>query len=352
MVTVQQKPRTWPSRDSSPCLYYCWRSTTCLLLVPLLLFLRYGWNEPLGHFQRTSTANTSMRKASANPAASSSSISGATTVTLEPIVLPAGGMVARVPSNGVAVAAAMPSCPYRSWDDLAPGERDPRTTSLRHMVAPPLDSRVTLVCCHTTAGPWNVAVHHAWAPHGAARFVEMVQSGYFSHNVTEGSVPLMRCVEDFLCQFGLAGERSAQFASKIPDDPAWLPTGRGDRRNAETGVTRYRRGYLAYAGSGPNSRGRQLIVALVDQSSLGQSPWEVPWGELVGQHSYKTLSNLYTGYGEDGPTQESLVEESGLELAHEDFPDLDWILSCRVVDDRDLTTANGADTPAHVAAVA
>lgn len=47
-----------------------------------------------------------------------------------------------------------------------------------------------------------------------------------------------------------------------------------------------------------------------------------------------------------------MVEESGLELAHEDFPDLDWILSCRVVDDRDLTTANGADTPAHVAAVA
>jgi hypothetical protein len=198
--------------------------------------------------------------------------------------------------------------------------------------------------------------------HGSQRFLDMVRSGYFSrrdlgvgdpkavqaagesdptHDGNAagkrhggGVVPLMRCVEDYLCQFGLRGNASALYARKIPDDVPWLPQGRTqkDRRNS-LGVKRFMKGYLAYAGSGPNSRGRQLFVSLADQSGLGSAPWEVPFAEAVGQHSYQTLANLYTGYGEDGPSQESLMTDRGVEEARSQFPKLDWISSCNVVDE-------------------
>lgn len=219
-------------------------------------------------------------------------------------------------------------CPYTSLSDLTPDERFPRTSEDRHVIDPPKDSRLTLVCCQTTAGYWSIAVHHDWAPFGAQRFLEMVTSDYFNNQ----NVPLMRCVQDFLCQFGLAGEASSLFTKKIPDDPQWLPDKKHEGR-------RFRKGYFAYAGSGKNSRGRQLFVALSNSRSLGSSPWEVPWGELVGVHSYETLDKIYTGYGEHGPSQDLLLEAGSLEQVRKDFPQLDWILSCEVVDESATSAA-------------
>jgi cyclophilin family peptidyl-prolyl cis-trans isomerase len=197
------------------------------------------------------------------------------------------------------------------------------------MVTPPTDDGVALVCCTTTQGPWNVLVHHSWAPHGARRFLDLVESKYF-----DTTVPLMRCVRNFLCQFGLNGVPAAMkpFQKSIPDDPNWLPEGPEHRQNKD-GVKRFQRGYMAYAGSGPKSRSLQLIVALRDNGHLaGGSPWEVPWGELVGKHSYETLDKIYTGYGEHGPKQASLWKANALEQVRKHFPDLDFVKGCRVVD--------------------
>jgi hypothetical protein len=84
----------------------------------------------------------------------------------------------------------------------------------------------------------SVAVHHRWAPHGARRFVEMVDAGYFNGgdgggdggggdgggDSGDGAVPFMRCVAGFLCQFGLHADaaRGKAFERTIPDDPNWL----------------------------------------------------------------------------------------------------------------------------------
>jgi len=59
----------------------------------------------------------------------------------------------------------------------------------------------------------------------------------------------------------------------------------------------------------------------------------VPWGELVGNHSYETLDKIYTGYGEKGPSQSLLVKENALEIVRNKFPKIDWVLSCAVVDE-------------------
>jgi hypothetical protein len=78
-------------------------------------------------------------------------------------------------------------------------------------------------------------------------------------------------------------------------------------------------------------------VALQANGPLaGGSPWEVPWGELVGSHSFHALSLMYTGYGENGPPQGRLGREGFTEKAREEWPLLDHILNCHVQEERVL----------------
>lgn len=231
------------------------------------------------------------------------------------------------PPKDKEIPVSSPPCPYESISDLTEEELHPKE-GMRHMVTPPQGGTLSLVCCHTTKGPLNIAVHAKWAPNGAQRFLEMVRSDYFNTGV-----PMMRCIQDFLCQFGLAGSKSKLFRNYIPDDVNWLPSGPNNREN-KLGVARFAQGYLTYAGNNPDSRSNQLILALKPSGPLGGgSPWEIPWGELVGTHSFDTAANFYAGYGE-GPPQEWLWEADGIEKVKRDFPLLDFINSCHVVDQR------------------
>ena len=97
---------------------------------------------------------------------------------------------------------------------------------------------------------------------------------------------------------------------------------------------RFAKGYLAYAGGGRDSRGNQFIVALEDNGPLaGGSPWEVPWGELVSTESFETLGKIYTGYDEKGPPQGELGRLGMTPSMKEQFPLLDYIQSCVLVDE-------------------
>ncbi|KAL7528608.1 hypothetical protein ACHAXR_002529 [Thalassiosira sp. AJA248-18] len=221
----------------------------------------------------------------------------------------------------------------QSFQDLALSEIHPRAGPHRHIVSPPPDeSPVTLVTCSTTAGYLHILVHESWAPLGAQRFLQMVESKYFSTKVA-----LMRCIKNFLCQFGIAGDPSYNepYIGKnniLKDDTNWLPEGPTHRKN-ELGVKRFGKGYLAYAGSGKNSRSNQLIISLNDNERLGGgSPWEVPWGEIVGGESFSTLDKIFTGYGEKGPSQGRLRREGSSDGVRKDFPNLDYILHCDVIE--------------------
>jgi hypothetical protein len=48
--------------------------------------------------------------------------------------------------------------------------------------APP-DGRVAEVTCTTTKGPIKLAIHESWAPLGSKRFLELVESKFFSTQV-------------------------------------------------------------------------------------------------------------------------------------------------------------------------
>ena len=157
----------------------------------------------------------------------------------------------------------------------------------------------------------------------------MVTSGFFSSRVG-----LFRSLQGFLIQFGLAGspevqktfekENMAGGRGGLKDDPPWLPLGPTGREI--NGRKRFAKGYLAYAGGGKNSRGTQLIVSFEDNLYLGGgSPWEVPWGQLVGEESFATLAKIYTGYGE-APSQ-GKIRNLGNTYLETEFPLLDFINS-------------------------
>lgn len=69
---------------------------------------------------------------------------------------------------------------------------------------------------------------------------------------------------------------------------------------------------------------------------LPGSPWEVPFGEVVGKDSYETLSKISTVYGEKGPSQGLLRREGSSENVAKQFPDLDYVTSCMIVDSKDF----------------
>ena len=70
-------------------------------------------------------------------------------------------------------------------------------------------------------------------------------------------------------RFGIAGDPSLnKMYQSFKDDKQWLKEGPKYRTN-RWGAFRFARGYFAYAGSGKNSRGNQLIVALGDNQRLG-----------------------------------------------------------------------------------
>lgn len=223
------------------------------------------------------------------------------------------------------------ACGYtRGFFNLTDNEFNPQAGD-RHMITPPQGGKLSLVCCETTKGNVAIVVHHKWAPIGAAHFLDMVKKGYF-----DSTVPMMRCVKNWLCQFGLNSDPtvSKKRRESLKDDPNWLPEGKEFREN-KLGVKRFAKGYLAYAGGGKNTRGNQLIVALDNNGPLaGGSPWEVPWGEVVGKESFKTLSKIYTGYGENGPSQGKLSNQGMTKEMKKEFPKLDYINKCMVVDEK------------------
>ena len=136
-------------------------------------------------------------------------------------------------------------------------------------------------------------------------------------------------------QFGIAGDPKVQAKfdeshggrGGLPDDPQWLPAGPPGREI--NGVTRFQKGYLSYAGAGKNSRGTQLIMALIPNKYLGGgSPWEVPWGQLVGESSLSAIDKMYTKYGEK--VSQGKIFNRGNEYTKKEFPKLDYITKCEI----------------------
>jgi peptidyl-prolyl cis-trans isomerase A (cyclophilin A) len=166
----------------------------------------------------------------------------------------------------------------------------------------------------TTKGAIVIDVHRDWSPHGADRFYELVQSGYYS------DVAFFRVIGGFMAQVGISGDPALNTewrAKPIPDDPVKASNTRGT---------------VTFATSGPDSRTTQFFINFGDNSRLDGMGF-APFGKVKDM---APVEALYDGYGEGaprgrGPSQGRLQTE-GNDYLRQSFPKLDYIKSARVIE--------------------
>ena len=170
-----------------------------------------------------------------------------------------------------------------------------------------------LVRLETSKGAIAIAVHPAWAPIGAARFLELVESGYYD------DARFHRVVPGFIVQWGLAGDpalTAAWHERFLADDPV---------------VASNTRGRVAYAFTEPGTRSTQVFISLADNVRLDSAGF-APFGEVV--EGMEVVDALYSGYGETSGgglrrgAQRRIVEEGNAYLDGA-FPRLDRLIAAR-----------------------
>lgn len=102
-------------------------------------------------------------------------------------------------------------------------------------------TQVTNISLETTVGEIKIAVYPEAAPNAAARFIELVESGYYD------DTPIFRIVPGFVAQFGV-NWREPHIAWRdrnFNDDPSLFALDPGT---------------LAFAKAGPNSNSTQVFI--------------------------------------------------------------------------------------------
>lgn len=171
------------------------------------------------------------------------------------------------------------------------------------------------VLLDTTKGPIHIEVHPDWAPLGAARFRELVESGYYT------DVAFFRVVEGFMAQIGIHGDPAVNNRwreNSFPDDPVTQSNTRG---------------MLSFATRGPNTRTTQFFINFVDNRNLdgmGFAPFA-----RVREADMAVVDSLYNGYGEGAPRgagpDQGQMHAVGNSYLRANFPNLDYVRSARVL---------------------
>lgn len=173
------------------------------------------------------------------------------------------------------------------------------------------------VLCHTTKGDLTIEIFANWAPLGAANFIKLVEAGFYT------DIAMYRSVAGFLTQFGISDKKqyADMHGQQIRDDP-----------NLHIPV---RKGYLSYAGSGPNSRSTQIFIAYSDSDFLGKEPWETPFARVTQNPANLAVLDAIHKLGDikpfgDGPDQQELYR-LGNGYIRKEFPQIDFVQSCSIL---------------------
>jgi cyclophilin family peptidyl-prolyl cis-trans isomerase len=180
--------------------------------------------------------------------------------------------------------------------------------------AAPSEYKVRL---ETSKGLIVIAVHRDWAPNGADRFFELVQSGYYDE------ARVFRIRKGNWAQFGIAADpkiAQAWRTKTIPDDPY-------------KGVSN-KRGTVAFAFKDPHGRTTQVFINLKDNSETHDREPFVDFGEVV--EGMEVADALYADYGEAAgggirAGHQDPVFEGGNKYLNEKFPLLDYIKKAVIV---------------------
>ncbi len=161
----------------------------------------------------------------------------------------------------------------------------------------------------TSAGEFSLSVTRGDAPIGVDRFYNLVMNGFFDEQ------RFFRVVPRFVVQFGIHGdpEISAKWRdANIKDDPVKATN---------------KRGTIAFAKSNqPHSRTTQVFINFNDNVHLDGMGFAT-FGEITkGMEVVDGINSKH----EQKPDQ-GRIQFQGNAYLHEEFPDLDYIVSARVI---------------------
>lgn len=167
----------------------------------------------------------------------------------------------------------------------------------------------------TTEGEFTIQVYRDWAPLGADRFYNLVRAGYYDGN------RFFRVVPGFMAQFGVHADPAVEEAWRgrtLPDDPV---------------LQSNRRGTIAFAMKGPDTRSTQVFINYRDNQALDGNGF-APFGRVVD--GMMIVDRLNGEYGEPapegrGPDERRLVTE-GEDYLRREFSDLDRIERAELVE--------------------
>jgi peptidyl-prolyl cis-trans isomerase A (cyclophilin A) len=154
----------------------------------------------------------------------------------------------------------------------------------------------------SSAGPFVVEVHRAWAPNAADHFYTLVKNGFYDE------ARFFRVVPNFMVQFGIAADPAVQkkFGASIKDDPVKESN---------------KRGYVTFAQtSAPNSRSTQIFVNFKDNSFLDSQRF-APFGQVTS--GMEAVDKISSEAGEK-PNQGSIQSQGNVYLKAQ-FPKLDYV---------------------------
>ena len=154
----------------------------------------------------------------------------------------------------------------------------------------------------SSAGPFVVEVHRAWAPNAADHFYTLVKSGFYDE------ARFFRVVPNFMVQFGIAGDPALQkkLGATIKDDPVKESN---------------KRGYVTFAQtSAPNSRSTQIFINFKDNSFLDSQRF-APFGQVIS--GMDAVDKISADAGEK-PNQGSIQSQGNVYL-NSAFPKLDYV---------------------------
>jgi len=152
-----------------------------------------------------------------------------------------------------------------------------------------------------------VEVHREWSPKGADRFYDLIQQRFYDEN------RFFRVVPNFVIQWGIQGDPQLQLKwrdKNITDDPV-----------KETN----RRGTIAYATGGPNTRTTQLFINLKDNPQLDKRGFS-PFGEVVS--GMNVVNDIYPGMARR--RIKIRFKLHGNEYLQKQFSLLDYIKTARI----------------------
>ncbi len=171
------------------------------------------------------------------------------------------------------------------------------------------------VILHTTKGDVVLKIVRKYSPLAVDRFYYLVKSSYYNNN------SFFRVVPNFVVQWGLTGNPQVNKIwnnAGIPDEPVKYSN---------------KRGTIAFARDGKNTRSNQVYVNLKDNLRLDTTNFMgvkgfPAFGFVV--KGMKVIDSIYAGYREE-PVQDSIIAK-GNDYLKRNFPKLDYIINAEVIE--------------------